>query len=380
MTAKEYTKPLTISIAGTDVQQVLYKGDPVVTFAMVDEIHKRPDGTAKRTYDEHRDRFVEDEDFVTAPYDALWSDAIRPTKGGNRKPIVLITRRGYLKLVKPLTDDRAWEVQGEMIDRYFMVEQIASLAPDVLEEIRRTDGIARQLSHKVTEQGKDIATLVHAMTALTAIVSPGVPGVYRPGKSAGEILCAAGFTDAPKNLAKWFGNRLEQAGCRVEGNGHSGMAYYRLFDPDRADAYLRNGGKAAVEMKIAERRGQGRLALSRIAAERYLPQDMPEGTGAIILDGKLVMFDTSDIAVEDGGPAVVVTSVGAVCVDTPDRRGNAKFMLGARGALTSPIPEYVPGRKQPMPVERTCVILGKVTEVRVARPRPVLIASNPIGA
>jgi hypothetical protein len=368
-----------VSIAGTDVQQVLYKGDPVVTFAMVDEIHKRPDGTAKDTYARNRARFVEGEDFVQVSR-KVWPTEITWPFGAQAPSGTLVTRRGYLKLVKPMSDDRAWEVQGEMIDRYFMVEQIASLAPDVLEEIRRTDGIARQLSHKVTEQGRDIATLVRAVNALTTIVSPGVPGVYRPGKSAGEILCAAGFTDAPKNLAKWFGNRLEQAGCRVEGNGHSGMAYYRLFDPDRADAYLKNGGKAAVEMKIAERKGQGRLALSRIAAERYLPQDMAEGTGVIILDGKLVMFDTSDIAVEDGGPAVVVTSVGAVCVDTPDRRGNAKFMLGARGALTSPLPEYVPGRKQPMPVERTCVILGKVTEVRVARPRPVLVASNPIGA
>src|SRR5690606_1288137 len=34
-------------------------------------------------------------------------------------------KRGYLKLVKPMDDDRAWEVQGEMIDRYLLVEQIA---------------------------------------------------------------------------------------------------------------------------------------------------------------------------------------------------------------------------------------------------------------
>ncbi|OYY84621.1 MAG: hypothetical protein B7Y61_08745, partial [Rhizobiales bacterium 35-66-30] len=203
------SKPLMVSIAGTDVQQMLYKGDPVVTFAMVDEIHKRPDGTGRRTFNEHRARFVEGEDFVTLNQpDEIRTLGFSRPQGGTPASVILITRRGYLKLVKPMSDDRAWEVQGEMIDRYFMVEQIASLAPDVLEEIRRTDGIARQLSHKVTEQGRDIATLVQAMTALTAIVSPGVPGVYRPGKSAGEILSAAGFTDAPKNLAKWFGNRL----------------------------------------------------------------------------------------------------------------------------------------------------------------------------
>ncbi|MFG1462254.1 ORF6N domain-containing protein [Xanthobacter sp. DSM 24535] len=376
------SKPLMVSIAGTDVQQVLYKGDPVVTFAMVDEIHKRPDGTAGRTFRENRGRFVEGEDYVELTSDEIRrmsDDGVFPPRSARG---TLITRRGYLKLVKPLTDDRAWEVQGEMIDRYFMVEQIASLAPDVLEEIRRTDGIARQLSHKVTEQGKDIATLVQAMTALTAIVSPGVPGVYRPGKSAGEILCAAGFTGAPKNLAKWFGNRLEQAGCRVEGNGHSGMAYYRLFDPDRADAYLKNGGKAAVEMKIAEREGQGRLALSRIAAERYLPQDMPEGTGAIILDGKIVMYDSTDIVLGDGDRAVIIMSNGEVCIDKPEHRGNSGYQgyqFDARAAMSSIREEKVLGRA-PIKVRHGSIILGKVTEVRVMRPRPVLVASNPIGA
>lgn len=47
-----------------------------------------------------------------------------PARGGGF--VTLLTRRGYLKLMKPLTDDRAWAVQGEMIDRYFMVEQIAA--------------------------------------------------------------------------------------------------------------------------------------------------------------------------------------------------------------------------------------------------------------
>lgn len=49
----------------------------------------------------------------------LWSDGIRTTKGGNRKPIYLLTRRGYFKLVKSLNDDLAWAIHGEMIDAYF---------------------------------------------------------------------------------------------------------------------------------------------------------------------------------------------------------------------------------------------------------------------
>lgn len=120
-----------ISIQGADVTRIEYRGEPVVTFAMVDSVHQRPDGTAKRNFGENKSRFVEGEDFISAPHNAIWSDEIRTTKGGNRKPIVLLPRRGYLKLTKPMNDDRAWAVQGEMIDRYFMVEQIAEAMPAV---------------------------------------------------------------------------------------------------------------------------------------------------------------------------------------------------------------------------------------------------------
>lgn len=374
------SKPLMVSIAGTDVQQVLYKGDPVVTFAMVDEIHKRPDGTGRRTFNEHRARFVEGEDFVKICADEIRTHKIMALSPKAHEDVTFITRRGYLKLVKPMSDDRAWEVQGEMIDRYFMVEQIASLAPDVLEEIRRTDGIARQLSHKVTEQGKDIATLVRAVNALTTIVSPGVPGVYRPGKSAGEILCAAGFTDAPKNLAKWFGNRLEQAGCRVEGNGHSGMAYYRLFDPDRADAYLKNGGRAAVAAKIAERKGQGVLPFPGRLAERYMSPHMPEGVGFIILGGKIVSYDSNDVSIAKGQASVVIMNDGTICVDVPEEnRADVRFM-GARTAISSVREEMAPGLKKPGKFQHACAVLGRVLEVHIPRHRPVLGASNSIGA
>lgn len=136
MTQTEYSKPHTISIAGTDVQQILYKGAPVVTFAMVDAIHQRPDGTAGRTFRDNRERFVEGEDIVTMDQaDEIRRLGFTRPQGGTPAFVVLITRRGYLKLVKPLSDDRAWEVQGEMIDRYFAVESppIAAAIPTTAE-------------------------------------------------------------------------------------------------------------------------------------------------------------------------------------------------------------------------------------------------------
>ena len=109
-----------IAIAGTAVQRITYRDEPVVTFSMVDQVHQRADGTARRNFNENRERFVEGEDFIELTSDEIRTMSIFPPRTARA---TLITRRGYLKLVKPMTDDRAWEVQGEMIDRYFALEQ-----------------------------------------------------------------------------------------------------------------------------------------------------------------------------------------------------------------------------------------------------------------
>lgn len=122
-----------IAIAGTTVQRITYKSEAVVTFSMVDQVHQRPDGTAGRTFRDNRDRFVEGEDFVMEKLDVLRRGfpGAFPARGGGE--MVLLTRRGYLKLVKPMTDDRAWDVQGEMIDRYFLVEDARNGALDFID-------------------------------------------------------------------------------------------------------------------------------------------------------------------------------------------------------------------------------------------------------
>lgn len=119
----------TVSIVGADIQQITYKGEPVVTFAMIDAVHKRPKDTAGRNFRENRGRFVEGEDFIE-----LTSDEIRRMSEVGVFPPrtargTVLTKRGYLKLTKPMNDDRAWEVQGEMIDRYFEVKAAKSMTP-----------------------------------------------------------------------------------------------------------------------------------------------------------------------------------------------------------------------------------------------------------
>ena len=135
-----------------------------------------------------------------------------------------------------------------------------AVTPQALEQIERSFGIMRMLAHKVTETEKVVNTipaLIETVNALAAIVQPSTPGVIiRHGKTAGDILKAMGFTNCPKGLAQRVGNWLKRAGCLAEGRIDTGTVRFRLFDPDKAEAWLRAGGAAAVEREIAEKRGR----------------------------------------------------------------------------------------------------------------------------
>ena len=47
---------------------VEYQGKRVVTLAMIDSVHQRPEGTAKRNFTENRHRFIDGEDFYLIDY------------------------------------------------------------------------------------------------------------------------------------------------------------------------------------------------------------------------------------------------------------------------------------------------------------------------
>lgn len=84
----------------------------------------------------------------------------------------------------------------------------------------------------------------------------------RRGKTAGQIWHAAGYP--PIKITNWFGNRLAKFGCQIEGGGRGelGLLRARLFDPDKAERWLKEGGgDLLVKQKIAERQGQGVLRL-----------------------------------------------------------------------------------------------------------------------
>jgi len=56
-------------IAGNQVSKIEYKGQPVITFKMIDKLHKRPDGAARKAFNNHHDKFIENKDYFKVSFD-----------------------------------------------------------------------------------------------------------------------------------------------------------------------------------------------------------------------------------------------------------------------------------------------------------------------
>lgn len=110
-------KQATVKIRHADIAILEYQERRVVTFAMIDQLHGRPEGTARKRFNENKTRFVSGEDFYNIDYKEL--SEIRTVKNPSPNGMVFLTETGYLMLVKSFTDDLAWEVQRELVNVYF---------------------------------------------------------------------------------------------------------------------------------------------------------------------------------------------------------------------------------------------------------------------
>jgi len=107
-----------------EIPYLTYQGQPVLTFAQIDQVHNRPEGTAGRNFRANKEHFIENEDYFQLSQAAMEAiDEFRPSL--NPKGIVLIAESGYLMLVKSFTDKLAWQIQRQLVKIYFRVKAFA---------------------------------------------------------------------------------------------------------------------------------------------------------------------------------------------------------------------------------------------------------------
>lgn len=107
-----------ITLHNSRVPLVEYQGQRVVTFAMVDDAHQRPKGTARAAFNRNRHRFIEGEDSYLVDYsekNVLRTFGIDVPFRGLR----VLTESGYLLLTKPFDDELSWQVQRQLVKAYF---------------------------------------------------------------------------------------------------------------------------------------------------------------------------------------------------------------------------------------------------------------------
>lgn len=136
-----------VTIHNTKLSVIEYRGQRVVTLAMIDQVHERPEGTAKRNFAEHRSRLIEGEDFYSVTTDQKYEFRTFGLEVPNRG-LTLLTEQGYLMLVKSLTDDLAWTVQRQLVSNYFR--------PQVF-PVPRTRAEAMRLAADLEEQNELLA-------------------------------------------------------------------------------------------------------------------------------------------------------------------------------------------------------------------------------
>lgn len=113
-----------------------YKGQRVVTFRDIDTVHGRPEGTAKKRFNDNRKHFIEGEDYFKVCWSEIRTNKIMDISPKVHRDIIFLTENGYLMLVKSLTDDLSWEVQRQLVKTYFRVQEINSLYAELIEILR----------------------------------------------------------------------------------------------------------------------------------------------------------------------------------------------------------------------------------------------------
>ncbi|GAB2940327.1 ORF6N domain-containing protein [Aquaspirillum soli] len=109
-----------IAINAIEIQPIIINGQPVLTLAMIDKIHQRPEGTAGRNFRENKSRLIESKHYFQISSDEIRRNNPKAiSTASKRKDVIVITEYGYLLLVKSLTDDLAWKIQEQLIECYF---------------------------------------------------------------------------------------------------------------------------------------------------------------------------------------------------------------------------------------------------------------------
>ena len=157
----------TINQAAISIKE--YSGKRVVTFKDIDTVHHRPEGTARKRFNDNKKHFVEGEDYFKIQPSEIRTVGIASPNGG-----IVVTESGYYMLVKSFTDELSWEVQRQLVNGYFRANQMQSVLADLspqLQALIQMETRQKQLEAKQAQQDTAIADLGQRLTNTCEVIA-----------------------------------------------------------------------------------------------------------------------------------------------------------------------------------------------------------------
>lgn len=240
-----------IKIGDASITIKEYHGQRVVTFKEIDQCHGRPDGTARKRFNDNRKHFVEGTDFFKISPSEIRTHKIMDISSKAREDISLITESGYLMLVKSFTDDLAWDVQRKLVNTYF---RKGPADESMKLQIQQERAAAMLLNAKtrafkqIIQAGKDnglsdLAAQVYGITTLESMTGQKIN--YRPES---EKLYSA--DDLAKEVGSnriTVGKKATRAGIKTDEYGMTVMSKSE-HSPKQVNTFMYNEkGRAKVK-------------------------------------------------------------------------------------------------------------------------------------
>lgn len=169
-----------IVINGNELPIKEYNSKRVVTLKEIDMVHGRPDGTARKRFNDNKEHFIEGEDYFKVKCSEVrpFFGQTLPNGYNPNADVILITESGYYMLVKSFTDELSWTVQRELVNSYFKVQQIQTAFSDLSPQLQ----LLINIETKQKEQEKAIAETNHRLDNIGEVITLDVNSWRRDSK------------------------------------------------------------------------------------------------------------------------------------------------------------------------------------------------------
>lgn len=210
-----------VKINQQDIAVKEYHGQRVVTLKDIDLCHGRPEGTARKRFNDNRQHMVEGTDFFKIT-PSEFRTAIGNMDSRQQNDVTLITESGYLMLVKSFTDDLAWQVQRALVNTYFRkgTDESSDIAKVQAQQERahamlmnaKTRALKTIMQTVSDKKLSALAMQVFGLTAIEEVTGQAID--YRP--ECGNLYSAQQIADEVGSNRITVGKRATAAGIKTD--------------------------------------------------------------------------------------------------------------------------------------------------------------------